>query len=456
MLTCDSTKSIMAAGWSTRARVALVSCGCVMLAFAVMVTDTSQFIDASYFLEYPRRILDSDKYYPCRSRNLEWHKQDIAMPEPPHGFDAQAYLENPKTMDVAAFHHIEQSEPKRHANIADIPGRVAVVTVVGRTKSRRYQDENPQPDQLPCALLLQFLSIKELGEVPFGGGKVDYVVIMSDEGTPTERAIFAKFGIQVRVMPMPPEHLYPSPFERGAMMKIHGIALDEYDRVLLLDADMFAMKPIVDNFLIEFKEDFVTSVHTSSPCTGNWIILRPSKKVYDKVLPIANQRRFSPESGWNQSGLFSWPKLRSSQEVNEMCHMLRTPDKSCWVNDVWLRRCLQRQITSWVWMGANEVQGFYPWLYNISGLGTARFLGTGSDFDRYLGQGNPWWAHFQGSSKPWIMRGRVETCPGQLHYPATLWFWHTFFANVSDRYGLPNICPSYLVARKSFVDNVGC
>lgn len=402
--------------------------------------------------KHPMRM-DFDKYHACERTD---HGK-VKMPDPPQDFNATGYLDDPDLIDAAKFKVIPHPEPKRYASLDEIPGRVAVVTVVGRTNSPRYQDGDPKADQLPCALIMQYLSIKEQGKIPFGNGKFDYVVIMSDEGTPTEKKLLGRYGIRIVTMPMPSEDRYDNPFERGAMMKAHGIALAEYDRILLLDGDMFAKRSIEDHFLLEFQEDMVTTVHSSSPCAGNWIILRPNREVYKKVWDIAERRIFSLDRGWNDTGLFTWPEAR---EEGLPCHAGWVNSGSCRVNDVWVARCDKHRVTNWAWMGSNEVQGFYPWVYNISGLGTSLYLGSrevAGNYGASLGQGAPWWVHYQGGTKPWIMSGRsIETCPGQKFHEAVKWFWHEFFPAIPASYGIRDACPSYVEARKQFDKNAGC
>ena len=335
--------------------------------------------------------MEFDTYHACKWDNkVKFGHGEVTMPDPPSSFNAKEYLEDPALIDAAKFKVVPHPEAKRYATLDEIPGRIAVVTVVGRTNAPRYQDADPKADQLPCALIMQYLSIKEAGKIPFGNGKFDYVVIMSDEGTPTERKLFEQFGIKIVTMPMPPESTYPLAFDRGAMMKAHGIALDEYDRILLLDGDMFAKTSIENHVLLEFMEDMVTSLHSSSPCAGNWIILRPNKEVHKQVWDVASDRVFSLEKGWNNSGLYTWPPGKETENLCEAGYLIKA-DRSCSVNDVWVERCRKYRVINWLWMGVNEVQGFYPWVYNNTGLGTSLYLGSSEvpSYSSMLGQGAP-------------------------------------------------------------------
>ena len=414
--------------------------------------------------EWVADAIPSDHYHVCRSDNTQTHREHIVMPASPRGLAA----DDPRARRAAPYRTRKLRPPKWHQSLSDVPGRLAVATVIGRTSSPRYQDARPNADQLPCAIVLQFISLRDIGGIPFSragqGGKFEYVVIVSDDGTETEAKIFDAYGIRVVRASMPPAERYPAAFERGAMMKVHGISLDEYERVLLLDGDMFANAPIVDHFRIDFAEDMVTSEHSSSPCSGNWIIVRPNRHVYEAVMPVVAERRFNFASGWNYSGLYTWADNRDELPCEAPSWAHQPPD--CKPNDMWVERCRRFLLTNWIWMGASEVQGFFPWVYNLSGLGTMRSLPSGwvspRDGPKHLplGQGQPWWTHFQGGTKPWIMGALSrEICPGEKFHRPAEWFWNDFWPAALARKPegkLQGHCPSFAPARDKYFQRSQC
>lgn len=395
-----------------------------------------------------------DKFHACKHNNKhQFGLGDVYMPE--SKLNDLLYLEAVSSCPKHRqnFRYINR-DFKEHQSMQSLRGKIAVATVVGRTNSPRYQDSSPNPDQLACAIVLQYLSIKEKGGVPFGNGVFDYVVIMSDGGTEIEQKILKKFGIIIKVLHMPPEKPYKNdPFERGAMMKVHGISLTEYDRVLLLDGDMFATISIEKHFLIEYAADMVTSVHESSPIAGNWIILRPNSQVYKAAWEMSVQRNFDLASGWNKTGLYTWPS-----NIQLPCNAEYLHSDICQVNKLWVDRCQLHHIVSWTWIGAGEVQGIFAWIYHQSGLGTSFFINAFDSINsNSLGQGAPWWHHYQGSNKPWIMKNRSpESCPGGTFYNVVKWFWEDFYPLAESKYTISSICPSYPIAKSSFENNTGC
>lgn len=443
--------------------------------------------------------LPSDYYHPCRHDNRQMLGDFTIMPAAPRGLSP----DDLRARKAASFRRHRLRAPVWHERLEDVPGRLAVATVIGRTSSPRYQDSRPNADQLPCAIVMQFLSLRDIGGIPFSrageNGKFEYVVIVSDNGTATEDELFGAYGLRVVRAPMPPRERYPEPFERGAMMKAHGIGLSEYSRVLLLDGDMFAQQNLLDHFRVEFAEGLVTSEHSSSPCAGNWMMLRPSRAVYDAVMPVATERRFSYATGWNDSGLFTWPPTNDLPcEPPGWAHQ----PPNCKPNALWVARCARYRLTNWIWMGASEVQGFFPWIYNVSGLGTMRTLpsgwippkaaaaaaatataaagaaatGSGNDCkggckkksaaaskspprSMPLGQGAPWWAHFQGGTKPWIMDNpHPDICPGEKFHKPAEWFWREFWPTVAALEGgvLTQQCPSFARARPKYFEFGHC
>lgn len=398
-----------------------------------------------------------DIFHACKYDNSQQYGLGhVTMPTSKNNLNLLSYV---KTSSSCSTENRQSNkyinkDYKEHYSIQNITGKIAIATVVGRTNSPRYQDNNPNRDQLVCGLVHQYLSLKEKGKIPFGEGVFDYVVILSDNGTSYEREVLQKFGIIVKVLPLPPEEPYKNdPFERGAMMKVHGISLTDYDRVLLLDGDMFAATSIESHFLIEFAADMVTIVHSSSPIAGNWIILRPNIKTYKIAWEITVQRKFDVATGWNNSGLYTWP---SSVELP--CDAGYLNNNECQVNSLWIDRCKKYHMVNWIWMGADEVQGIFAWLYHQSGIGTSFFINAfDSNHTKLLNQGSPWWHHYQGSNKPWIMKNRnPESCPEGRFYNAVMWFWDDLFPLLQQKYSISEVCPSFLVAKSLFKNNTGC
>ena len=75
-----------------------------------------------------------------------------------------------------------------------------------------------------------------------------------------------------------------------------------------------------------------------------------------------------------------------------------------------------------------------------------------------LGQGVPWWAHFQGGTKPWIMDNpHPDICPGEKFHKQAEWFWREFWPTVAALEGgvLTQQCPSFARARPKSILSLG-
>ena len=80
---------------------------------------------------------------------------------------------------------------------------------------------------------------------------------------------------------------------------------------------------------------------------------------------------------------------------------------------------------SWIWMAADEVQGIFPWIFKDD----TYYI----DNQDELGQGYPWWRHYQGSNKPWIHS--PEKCFFEDKFSSDIkWFWQNLWQNANSSF----------------------
>lgn len=90
------------------------------------------------------------------------------------------------------------------------------------------------------------------------------------------------------------------------LLKYWGMAMTEYDRVLVIDADVVILQPMDE--IMGLEEDFLGVYDhgldgpssTMPPAQGGWLLFRPRQADYDQVVNITIQGRWSGR-GWEQS-----------------------------------------------------------------------------------------------------------------------------------------------------------
>merc|ERR1711971_1443209 len=91
-------------------------------------------------------------------------------------------------------------------------------------------------------------------------------------------------------------------------VKYWGIALMEYDRVLVIDADVMIFDPMDE--LMELPEDFIGTydhgldgpASTAPPTQGGFLLLRPNMTDFEEVKALTREGDWGG-SGWKRSGI---------------------------------------------------------------------------------------------------------------------------------------------------------
>ena len=385
----------------------------------------------------PRRI-DADARHPCRRGG------DAETPEPPPSDTSdieRELLDSPCDMDVARYELVDRREPTRHASLADLDvTRLAVAIGVFKPKeTARILDKDAPDDAFRCAILMSYLSVKLNGKLP----GVDFVVVHSNL-SPEDVAFIEGHGMRVVEGYVPPVDRYDSEFDAAALIKINVAALTDYDRVLMLDMDMFAVEDLTGHFTAEFAESLLTSGHSSSPVSGNWLLVRPDRRAFDLMRRLAENRDFTTQRGWAGAGLMTWPNLPN--EPGAPCNAGYLNNDECRSTEFWKERCRRYRVTNWVHIGVEEVQGLFWYVYNISGHGTVRTIETRSE----LGQGLPWWWHMQGGCKPWIFKEGKQVDEEWCVRAQAWWWYHLWEPAEKAVSNLREQCPSFGTAFDAF------
>lgn len=366
---------------------------------------------------------------------------------------------------IAKFDLAKWGPPKHHPNLAAASGprgKNAVSTNVVLLGSSRFDIPGGKSDDLlRCSLLLQFLSLKEFGGFRFDDtDQVDYVILHSNVGD-EDLKFWNEWGIKTKEVAVFNTTAYHDSFRAGAMARVHAAGLTEYSRVATIDGDMYARSDLKSLFLQEFEEDMISDAGDSSPISGNYIILRPDDKAYELIKDIAlDNYKFNYARGWNpddpRSGLFTWPLPPEFLpcDMKHGGHLMNGID--CDVTEDWKARCKKDHVTNWNWMGASEVQGIFAYVYNISGYGTARWLGVYEN--EYPRQGLPWWWHFQGGCKPHLSarlpKAEQEKMGCDAVHEKNVWFWNMLWGTVRQKYpSIIDVCPSFESAAQKFAED---
>merc|ERR1712232_225911 len=91
-------------------------------------------------------------------------------------------------------------------------------------------------------------------------------------------------------------------------IKYWGIAFTEYDRVLVIDADVLVMDAMDE--LMELEEDFIgvydhgldTATSTAPPAQGGFLLFRPNKTDFDAIKALTREGDWDG-AGWKRSGI---------------------------------------------------------------------------------------------------------------------------------------------------------
>lgn len=91
--------------------------------------------------------------------------------------------------------------------------------------------------------------------------------------------------------------------------KLNLWRLDDYDKVIGLDADIIARKNC-DELWSRPELQYVGAAK-SSPLQGSMFVLEPSRAKFDEMYDLACRSVFDPETGWNNVGRFPHWENRS-------------------------------------------------------------------------------------------------------------------------------------------------
>ena len=104
-------------------------------------------------------------------------------------------------------------------------------------------------------------------------------------------------------------------FNSTIMSKVRAWRHNEYDKIILMDADVFALK---NNQELFHRSDCNLCCQTGveSPINGGILIIRPSKKIYRELIQLILWPNFSLEQGWRQHGKFEWKGKTRNWDFN--------------------------------------------------------------------------------------------------------------------------------------------
>mmetsp|Transcript_70832 Transcript_70832/g.187875 ORF Transcript_70832/g.187875 Transcript_70832/m.187875 type:complete len:379 (-) Transcript_70832:109-1245(-) len=95
-------------------------------------------------------------------------------------------------------------------------------------------------------------------------------------------------------------------------IKYWGLALTEYDRVVVLDADTIVMDPMDE--LMELEDDFVGTYDFGVDCCGSrippvqggFLLVRPNLTDFENVKALTREGDWQPGLGWKSSHIGYW------------------------------------------------------------------------------------------------------------------------------------------------------
>jgi len=190
----------------------------------------------------------------------------------------------------------------------------------------------------------------------------------------------------------------------------------------------------------------------NSPLAANYMNFKPSEEVYELFLDIVNNRKFEFGRGWNpddpRSGLFVWPPPWAMGSGGMVCDHPEPflKGENCNVPSEFFSRCSATRATTWTWVAAESDQGIFMYLFNVSGLGSTRWVAPGAAAKGELEQGRPYFKHYQGTCKPHIVVAKGPNAPGDpichLMDPDN-WFWNSLWKAAQEKHGLGDTCPSF-------------
>lgn len=92
------------------------------------------------------------------------------------------------------------------------------------------------------------------------------------------------------------------------LIKLHAFTLEQYHRVLYLDADALMLKPVDNLFNIDKDLVYTADVNMASsprnmPVQGGFLLCRPSMDTFNTLVKIVLKGDFAAGSGWAKSGI---------------------------------------------------------------------------------------------------------------------------------------------------------
>merc|ERR1712217_272231 len=107
------------------------------------------------------------------------------------------------------------------------------------------------------------------------------------------------------------------------------------------------------------------------------------------MVNVSLRHTFSVFKGWDNAGLFQFPWPRPEDDAMPSFELF----EGGFANDFATARCRRYGISTWTFVGANIDQGFFAYVFNISGHGSFRPLMGRNKTIRYA---HPR-CHFQGN-----------------------------------------------------------
>jgi hypothetical protein len=134
-------------------------------------------------------------------------------------------------------------------------------------------------------------------------GQADPILLTTEDVDPVE---FARWDVQVIKIK---ERKYPERYNGPCprmFNKFEAFNLVEYEKVLMIDADAYAVDK--DPLLFEMPTPtFLIEQHV--PLAAGSMIIKPSKGVYEDLVKLAQEGEYNPATGWNNCGPApEWPK----------------------------------------------------------------------------------------------------------------------------------------------------
>uniref|UniRef100_A0A7S0ABK1 Hexosyltransferase n=1 Tax=Pyrodinium bahamense TaxID=73915 RepID=A0A7S0ABK1_9DINO len=149
---------------------------------------------------------------------------------------------------------------------------------------------------------------------------IDIMAIVPDTFTEHDQQVFAKLGIPARPFP-PPVSLqemnatFAKQVEHSGCcgysenLKLHGAGMTQYDRVLVLDADVLLLDPMDELFdqttqgmAGTFDYDLAIEGTAFPTIQGGFFLFVPDKKDYDALKQLVRLGDWRSGTGWHGSG----------------------------------------------------------------------------------------------------------------------------------------------------------